>query len=111
MATKKTGRKVTPLSKFLAERGVKHSQLANLCGLSRTRITRICNEQGAAVRPAEQAAICEALSVELERLWPFAALGHLDTEKRAIERLCQWLRSEEGRLVFRRVGAAIGDAT
>jgi len=90
------------LVQVLRERRVSQRKLAKLTNLSPNRISRLCLNQFP-VRPEERRVIAEALQVEESEVFPFAHLGHLDGEEQEIERVAAWLRSDEGRLVWRRI--------
>ena len=103
-------RTITALKRHLAAHDIPQDRLSKLTGISEPRVSRLCGGLGAPPTPEELATICEALSVEIETVWPFSGLSHLDGESQQIAKFCEWLNSQEGRLVIRRVKAAIGDA-
>ena len=97
---------VTALYAYLRQRDIKQTDLADLTGIGKERISRICRGQYRA-RPQEKQTISTALQVDIEQLWPFERLSHLPTEDKQIEKLCEWLKGKEGRLFWRRIQAIL----
>lgn len=103
------GRHVTALKRHLVARKIQQRKLAELTGLSKPRISRICGGIGAPPTPEEIGEIVEALQCQPEDVFPFSHLSVLPREDREKEQLCAWIRGAEGTLFLRRLKAIFSD--
>lgn len=94
----------TRIFEAIRSSGLLQSQVAQLTGLSQSRLSRLCRGKSEP-SPAELRKLAQALSMPVERLAD--PLSGLEPTEALIERACQFLRGSEGRLFISRLAAAL----
>ena len=98
-------RKITRLYSFLVDHGIAQQRLAQVTGINRSRCHRICAGK-LPPSPEERQLISRTLDVSEGEI--FSSFSHLTETDQKVEKLAEWIRSPEGRLVIERISTAIG---
>jgi len=98
---------MNPLFAHLWQENIAYDQLAQVSGLSLSRIARLCSGRHEA-SPEERLSLARALNVDVDVLFPQAAWSDLTQEQATQARLSAWISSGEGALFCRRLAEVIG---
>jgi len=99
-------RQFTELKKFVWEHGLVLKEIEQVTGIGTSRLNWLCIGRAEAT-PAERQALCRALCVEEEEIFPRAQWEDLSAEEATQAKLSAWLSSPEGALICRRISEVL----